>query len=61
MTIGQQIETYRQQESIPVFRMCNILDLDNELEYHKMRHGHIRLSNYQLIQFIITTHHALDL
>ncbi len=61
MTIGQQIENYRQQENIPVFQMCNILGLNNELEYHKMRHGHIHLSNYQLIQFIITTHRALDL
>ena len=55
MRIGHQIETTRQKLGIPVFKMCDILAIETELEYHKITTGWVSLTTYQKIMFIAMT------
>ena len=55
MRIGHQIEATRQKLGIPVFKMCDILAIETELEYHKITTGWVSLTTYQKIMFIAMT------
>lgn len=52
MNLGQEIEKIRQQRNIPVWQLCDVLNIDNEQEYHKIINGHIKLSVYQMVMLI---------
>lgn len=60
MRLGQEIEQVRVARGIPVFQMCNILDIATELEYHRVVCGHIQLDRYQKFMLIMCTKHAYD-
>lgn len=61
MRIGQQMEQIRQKKNIPVFIICNALNLITEMEYHNIKTGRIQPTAYQMIMFMIATRHHLDL
>ena len=61
MRIGHQIETTRQKLGIPVFKMCDILAIETELEYHKITTGWVSLTTYQKIMFVAMTECPLEL
>ena len=39
MSINREIENYRKIHNIPVFIMCNILNIETEMMYHKIKSG----------------------
>lgn len=61
MRIGHHIEATRQNLEIPVFKMCDILVIETELEYHKITTGWLSLTTYQKIMFIAATERPLEL
>ena len=61
MRIGHQIEAARQKLGIPVFKMCDILAIETELEYHKITTGWVSLTTYQKIMFVAMTECPLEL
>lgn len=52
MSINREIENYRKIHNIPVFIMCNILNIETEMMYHKIKSGKIELDLYQKISFV---------
>lgn len=60
MHIGQSIESTRQELGIPVWQMCNILALSNDITYSMIRTGQIELDLYQKIMFVIITERPLE-
>ncbi len=60
MNIGQRIESTRQELGIPVWQMCNILALSNDITYSMIRTGQIELDLYQKIMFVIITERPLE-
>ena len=60
MHIGQRIESTRQELGIPVWQMCNILALSNDITYSMIRTGQIELDLYQKIMFVIITERPLE-
>ena len=61
MSINREIENYRKIHNIPVFIMCNILNIETEMMYHKIKSGKIELDLYQKISFIEFTKTPLNL
>lgn len=61
MRIGQQIEQIRQKQNIPIFHMCDVFMVECEADYHSIKNGHVRPTNFQLIMFIMVTQCSLDL
>ena len=61
MSINREIETYRKIHNIPVFIMCNILNIETEMMYHKIKSGKIELDLYQKISFVEFTKTPLNL
>ncbi|MBE6457709.1 MAG: hypothetical protein E7011_02800 [Alphaproteobacteria bacterium] len=60
MSVGQKIEKIRLEQNIPVFKMCDILAITSQAEYHKIINGRISLTIYQRIMFISSTCSSLD-
>ena len=60
MHIGQRIESTRQELGIPVWQMCNILALSNDIAYSMIRTGLIELDLYQKLMFVIITERPLE-
>ena len=60
MHIGQRIESTRQELGIPVWQMCNILALSNDIAYSTIRAGLIELDLYQKLMFVIITERPLE-
>ena len=52
MTLGQEIEKIRQQRNIPVWHLCNVLNINHETEYDKIKKGKMKLSAYQKIMLV---------
>ncbi len=52
MRVGYQIEKTRQELGLPLWYMCNILDITSEQEYHDIITGRTKLTAYQQIMFI---------
>ena len=52
---------YRKIHNIPVFIMCNILNIETEMMYHKIKSGKIELDLYQKISFVEFTETPLNL
>ena len=61
MSINREIENYRKIHNIPVFIMCNILNIETEMMYHKIKSGKIKLDLYQKISFVEFTKTPLNL
>ncbi len=61
MKLGSQIEKIRIELNIPIYIMCNILNISSELEYHNICNGSTELTTWQKCMFIIETQHPLDL
>ncbi|MEE1029562.1 MAG: hypothetical protein UIC65_00900 [Alphaproteobacteria bacterium] len=61
MSINREIENYRKIHNIPVFIMCNILNIETEMMYHKIKSGKIELDLYQKISFVEFTKTPLNL
>lgn len=61
MSINREIENYRKNHNIPVFIMCNILNIETEMMYHKIKSGKIELDLYQKISFVEFTKTPLNL
>lgn len=61
MSINREIENYRKIHNIPVFIMCNILNIETEMMYHKIKSGKIELDLYQKISFVEFTKMPLNL
>ena len=61
MSINREIENYRKIHNIPVFIMCNILNIEREMMYHKIKSGKIELDLYQKISFVEFTKTPLNL
>ena len=61
MKLGSQIEKIRIELNIPIYIMCNILNINSELEYHNICNGTTELTTWQKCMFIIETQHPLDL
>ena len=61
MSINREIENYRKIHNIPVSIMCNILNIETEMMYHKIKSGKIELDLYQKISFVEFTKMPLNL
>ena len=61
MSINREIENYRKIHNIPVFIMCNILNIETEMMYHKIKSEKIELDLYQKISFVEFTKTPLNL
>ena len=61
MSINREIENYRKIHNIPVFIMCNILNIETEMMYHKIKSGKIELDLYQKISFVEFTKTPVNL
>ena len=59
MSIIREIEEYRKAHNIPIYQMCNILDV-TEASYNSMLLHNIRPDVYQMIMFICATEHPLS-
>ncbi len=60
MSSGKRIEEIRQELKIPVYIMCNMLNIDSEIEYDRIIHGHTKLTNYQKIMVVSETRKMLE-
>lgn len=60
MSSGKRIEEIRQELKIPVYIMCNMLNIDSEIEYDQIIKGHKKLTNRQKIMIVSETHKILN-
>ncbi len=60
MGLGHEIEQVRIAREIPVFHMCDILNISSEKEYHDIVSGHIKLDLYQKIMLVSSTRHGYN-
>ena len=60
MSSEKRIEEIRQELKIPVYIMCNMLNIDSEIEYDQIIKGHKKLTNRQKIMIVSETHKILN-
>ena len=60
MLLGHEIEKLRIEYNIPIWIICNSLNLLSEQEYHRIITNQIQLNVYQMIMVVSLFQHSLE-